>query len=192
MNKYQDTPEAQEDQLDQIEVEVDDDLPADDDESIWTEINDDDDRIPDYDNDDETGERELAIDMARATFKGHSPESVYCIAVHPKRSGIVLTGGGDDKAYIWMYNTTAAVPSTTEPSILFELNGHTDSVTSVGFNFDGTLALTGAYDGTVRVWNVETGQLHILLEGPEDIEWAEWHSKGNAIIAGSKDGTGNV
>ena len=28
-----------------------------------------------------------------------------------------------------------------------------------------------------------------VLEGPEDIEWAEWHSKGNAVLAGSKDGT---
>ena len=32
-------------------------------------------------------------------------------------------------------------------------------------------------------------ELKIVLEGPEDIEFAEWHSKGNAIIAGSKDGT---
>jgi WD40 repeat protein len=26
----------------------------------------------------------------------------------------------------------------------------------VGFNFDGTLALTGSYDGTVRIWEVRT------------------------------------
>ena len=33
------------------------------------------------------------------------------------------------------------------------------------------------------------GELKQVLEGPEDIEWAEWHSKGNAVLAGSKDGT---
>jgi WD40 repeat protein len=26
----------------------------------------------------------------------------------------------------------------------------------VGFNFDGTLALTGSYDGTVRIWDVRS------------------------------------
>ena len=26
----------------------------------------------------------------------------------------------------------------------------------MGFNFDGTLALTGSYDGTVRIWVVRT------------------------------------
>jgi WD40 repeat protein len=33
------------------------------------------------------------------------------------------------------------------------------------------------------------GVLIQTLEGPEDIEWAEWHSKGNAVLAGSRDGT---
>jgi ribosome assembly protein SQT1 len=70
-----------------------------------------------------------------------------------------------------------------------ELGGHTDTVTAVGFNWDGSLCLTGGYDGVVRVWDVATGSERMVLEGPEDIEWAQWHSKGNAIIAGSRDGT---
>lgn len=177
-----------------VEVEVDDNAPIDDDESVWTELNDDpSERIVDDDDDNESrfGEelaREPAIDMAVSTFRNHNPDSVYCVAIHPRRPGLVLTGGGDDKAYLWLYSPS--VETVFGPTLLHELAGHTDSVTSVGFNFDGTLALTGAYDGTVRVWNVESGQLHIILEGPEDIEWAEWHSKGNAVIAGSKDGTG--
>ena len=79
---------------------------------------------------------------------------------------------------------------------------------SVGFNFDGTLALTGAYDGKVQIWNVSSGALLQCLEGPEgmsllvlrdsiylnlchvlDIEWAAWHPRGNAVLAGSGDGT---
>lgn len=59
----------------------------------------------------------------------------------------------------------------------------------MGFNFNGSLALTGSYDGMVRIWDVQNGSLLQVLEGPDDVEWAQWHSKGNAIIAGSKDGT---
>lgn len=32
-----------------------------------------------------------------------------------------------------------------------ELAGHTDSVATVDFNFDGSLVLTGGYDGLVKV-----------------------------------------
>jgi hypothetical protein len=38
----------------------------------------------------------------------------------------------------------------------------------------------------VRVWRVSDGVCLQTLEGPEDVEFAEWHSKGNAIVAGSK------
>jgi angio-associated migratory cell protein len=96
-----------------------------------------------------------------------------------------LIGGGDDRAFLWKFdpdNRSSLVKK-------LELSGHTDSVTSVGFNFNGSLLLTGSYDGTVRIWDVETGSVMQILDGPEDVEWAYWHNKGNAIIAGSKDGT---
>ena len=104
-----------------------------------------------------------------------------------------LQGGGDDKAFMW--------PLENGPvSSYLELNGsNTDTITNVGFNFDGTLAFTGSYDGSIRIWRVplsiQSGQIDtlspscVLDGGPEDIEWAEWHSKGNAIVAGSRDGT---
>lgn len=92
-----------------------------------------------------------------------------------------MKGGGDDKAFLWRYG------ADSESSL--ELIGHTDTVTSVGFNFNGTLLLTGSYDGNVRIWDVETGTLVQTLDGPEDVEWASWHNKGNAVLAGSKDGT---
>eukprot|EP01038_Epipyxis_sp_PR26KG_P006200 gene6200-8538_t len=124
-------------------------------------------------------------DMSICRFTHHS-DSVYCIALHAK-PGLVISGGGDDRGFIWKYGSS---PSANEDSeLLFELNGHTDTVTSVGFNYDGSLALTGSYDGTVRIWKVDDGECIQVLEGPEDIEWAEWHSKGNAVIAGSRDGT---
>jgi WD40 repeat protein len=59
-----------------------------------------------------------------------------------------IIGGMDDRAFLWY------VPQETNAPPPIELSGHTDTVTSVGFNFNGNLLLTGAYDGTVRVWQV--------------------------------------
>lgn len=181
------------------EVDVSELPPAgdDDDASIWTEGEGDaDERIPDDEMDmAEEGEGEgedegasasasesAVYDAARVVFRGHS-DYVYSAGIHPTRPGVAITGGGDDKAFLWTYETG---PSATSS---IELIGHTDTVTCVGFNFDGSMVMTGSYDGSIRVWDATTGALQIVLEGPEDIEWANWHSKGNAIVAGSKDGT---
>ena len=129
------------------------------------------------------------LDMAHAVFKGHS-DCVYTSAIHPSNDGTVITGGGDDKGYLWKYDTNNTVAEGSEAILsMVELGGHTDTVTSVGFNFDGTKCLTASYDGTVRTWSAATGELLVVMDGPEDCEWAQWHTKGNAIIAGSKDGT---
>jgi WD40 repeat protein len=172
------------------EIEVDENPPDDDDSTVWTDTGD---NVEETEQDAEVYEN--VVDMSLFQFKGHS-DSVYSIAIHPINPNIVITGGGDDMAYIWKYSFACESADMTdtllEPAAsknCFELSGHTDTVTTVGFNHDGTLALTGGYDGKVRVWNVETGSLVVVLEGPGDIEWAEWHSVGNAILAGSSDGT---
>jgi len=184
---------------DEVLVEVDvSHLPPpedDDDESLWTDGG---------DNVEERGvdeEEDMALeddalgggggaDMAQAVFTEHG-DYVCCAALNSKRPGVAVTGGGDDRAFLWTYETSAAQGAGPSGNILTskELGGHTDTVTCVGFNFDGTMVLTGSYDGSIRVWDVSTGELVVVLEGPEDIEWATWHSKGNAIVAGSKDGT---
>ncbi len=130
-------------------------------------------------------------DLANVVFRGHS-DSVYCAEINPMCPGTVISGGGDDKAHIWKFPVTAdLVESDDQVSIenSITLEGHTDTVTAVGFNYDSTMALTASYDGTVRIWNLTSGDLLQVLDGPEEIEWACWHSKGNAVIAGSRDGT---
>lgn len=172
------------------EVNVGDAAPDDDDSTVWTDTGDNveatEEEVAHYDD---------APDMAFTCFNGHS-SSVSCVAVHPSRPNVVITGGEDDRAFIWTYDMTPhelsvaggdIAPSKVLSSI--ELTGHTDTVTNVGFNFDGSLALTGGYDGKVKIWKVDGGDLVVVLEGPEDIEWAEWHSVGNAVVAGSADGT---
>lgn len=134
----------------------------------------------DEDMDDATGETDEYHDDSLMTLKIHTGP-VYSIKVHPQDPRIVLSGGGDDVGLIW---------NREDGSVLHRLGGHTDTVASVDFSFDGKYAATGGFDGVVKVWEVATGKLVQNLEGPsQEVEWITWHKKGNVVLAGSGDGT---
>jgi len=44
-------------------------------------------------------------------------------------------------------------------------HGHDNEVVSVAFSPDGVFLASGSQDGTVKVWDVQTGGLVITLEG---------------------------
>ena len=48
------------------------------------------------------------------------------------------------------------------------------SVNSVAFNHDGTKIVSGSWDKTIRVWNVDTGECIVTLEGHTD-SVNQWH-----------------
>ena len=70
--------------------------------------------------------------------------------------GFIGTGGGDDRGFMWRYNTQNK-PASSESSSddtsnvtsrgtlvnVAELGGHKDTVASIDFNYDGKVMLTG-------------------------------------------------
>ncbi|HEY0754917.1 MAG TPA: TIR domain-containing protein [Ktedonobacteraceae bacterium] len=64
-------------------------------------------------------------------------------------------------------------------TLLHELKEHSDKVTSIALSSDGKTLVSGSYDKTIRVWNVQTGQTLYKLEG---------HSNGVRSVAISSDG----
>jgi hypothetical protein len=48
---------------------------------------------------------------------------------------------------------------------LLTLQGHTDDVTAVAWNSNGSLLASGSFDQTIRIWDVASGQSVGLLEG---------------------------
>lgn len=115
------------------------------------------------------------FDDSFAQFVGHEA-AVFAVALNPKEPLVAVSGGEDDLAHLWR---------TDNGETILKLDGHTDSVTSVGFSFDGEMVATGGMDGRVRVWRKVKGsegyfswEFLISLEGPDEVNvsFLAWQS----------------
>lgn len=57
------------------------------------------------------------------------------------------------------------------------------------FNSDGKFLVTGGMNNPIKIWDVDSEfKEKQILEGPaEDMNFIEWHPKGNVILTGGKD-----
>jgi len=79
---------------------------------------------------------------------------VLCLAVAP--DGRRIAAGDGKSIRIW------AVDQPGSPSVC--LTSHTDLVSAVAFLNGGKTLLSGSHDGTVRLWDVETGKVKEALK----------------------------
>ena len=124
------------------------------------------------DDNEETTEIDLVNDSV-AHFSGHK-DSIFCIAQHPLRPEIIVTGGGDDVAYVFDATPPerpvlpASYASDPQRQLQLEerkgletlakLDGHSDSVSAVMFTLQsGEYVITAGLDGRVRAWK-ESGE----------------------------------
>ncbi|KAJ2815695.1 60S ribosomal subunit assembly or modification protein, partial [Coemansia erecta] len=148
-----------------------DDVPMDDEDD-----NMDDDNMQDDASEGAKDEVVLEDDSIQGFFTHKEP--VFSIDIHPTEQTLAVSGGGDDKAYLWRTDTGEQ---------LAELEKHDDSVSMVKFSNDGTYVATGGMDGKINVYNVATQKKVALLEGPDDIQWLCWHPRGNVLLTGAND-----
>ena len=172
------------------------------------EIPDDEDQ-PMEDNDEDVEQEIQLQNDSSAHFDLHT-DSIFCIAQHPTKPSIVVTGGGDDIAYIWDSSVPDGplLPSSYESDpqpkgerkgiqALQKLDGHTDSVNAVAFTHPhGEYVATAGLDGKLRVWqgNKDFGKWRFVTEAQEveEINWlaASTHpDHPNTIALGANDGS---
>ena len=53
--------------------------------------------------------------------------------------------------------------------VRLRLTGHTDGISSLAFSADGTMIISGSYDGTVRLWQTDSGRELASLKGQQPI-----------------------
>ncbi len=123
------------------------------------------------------------------TVQGHKYE-VKSVAFSP--NGSTIASGSKDKTMKLWDVATGELKATFE--------GHTDGINSVAFSPDGLMLASGgglwakmwkdADDKTVRLWDVETGEVRTVLTGHRSpINSVAFSPDGLIIASGSDDGT---
>uniref|UniRef100_A0AAG5DNK0 Anaphase-promoting complex subunit 4-like WD40 domain-containing protein n=1 Tax=Anopheles atroparvus TaxID=41427 RepID=A0AAG5DNK0_ANOAO len=138
----------------------------------------------DEDNDEEFDEargarssRQPVRDDARLTFKKHTAP-LFCGALHPTED-LAVTGGEDDKAYVWDTNTG---------EMRFEVTNHSDSIIGVGFSHDGTFVATGDISGYIQVFKISQSYRKVWEFTVGDMCALRWHSGAHVLLAGTESG----
>ena len=163
-------------------------------------------------------DEEITLQNDSLAYFDHHGDSIFCIAQHPSHPSIVITGSGDDTAYIFDSTPIDIRPplppsfeSDPQPQIerkslepLATLGGHTDSVNAVAFtNPRGDYVVTAGLDGRLRVWRdstaQKTGRNWEFLAESQEVEEINWvavcpcsdgdEEKSNIIALGAGDGS---
>lgn len=117
-------------------------------------------------------------DDSEVTFSKHSG-LVFCVSLDPKSNTLAVTGGEDDKAFVWR---------VSDGELQFEITGHTDSVVCASFNHDSSLVATGDMNGIIKVWKVESKE-EIWAFEVGDLEWMDWHPCAQVLMVGTTQGS---
>ena len=143
-------------------------------------------------------------DDSKYQFTSHT-DAVYSVAaaVDTQTGQLnVLSGGGDDKSFLFSIPTTEGTQQQQQAVSI--PHPFKDTVSSVVYNWryvtDPTdsktprLAAVGSYDGSILLYdttNISASsslQPKLQLEGPSDVEWMAFHPKGGTVLlVGSGD-----
>lgn len=117
------------------------------------------------------------IDNSILTFSSHEGP-VFCGALHPTQN-LAVTGGEDDKAYVW---------STETGNVLFAVTGHKDSIVATEFSADGNFLAVGDMAGFIQVFRLSQDYAKVWEFEMGDMSWMQWHIAANVLIAGADSG----
>lgn len=112
-----------------------------------------------------------------STIKPIGP-MVNALAFHPIDPNLLVSGDQEGAVRVW---------DLAQQKNSLTLEDNADRIVSVSVNNDGYIA-SGSYDATIRIWNIESGQLTQLLKG-HDFVVADvaFSPDGNLLASASYD-----
>jgi guanine nucleotide-binding protein subunit beta-2-like 1 protein len=121
----------------------------------------------------------------RGILKGHNGW-VTCIATSAENPDMILSGSRDKKVMIW--NLTREEGNYGQPRR--SLSGHSHFVQDIVTSSDGQFALSGSWDGTLRLWELNYGTTTRRFVGhTKDVLSVAFSADNRQIVSGSRDKT---
>uniref|UniRef100_A0A8C5EMM7 Small ribosomal subunit protein RACK1 n=1 Tax=Gouania willdenowi TaxID=441366 RepID=A0A8C5EMM7_GOUWI len=121
----------------------------------------------------------------RGTLKGHNGW-VTQIATTPQYPDMILSASRDHSIIMWKLtrdDTNYGIPQRS-------LNGHSHFVSDVVISSDGQFALSGSWDGTLRLWDLSNGTTTRRFVGhTKDVLSVAFSADNRQIVSGSRDRT---
>jgi len=124
----------------------------------------------------------------RGSLKGHNG-AITSLATNTETPDVLISGSRDKTIISWNLKADSANPDiagTPKRS----LQGHNHIVNDVVLSSDGAFALSCSWDGTLRLWDLSTGQTTKTFKGhSKDVLSVAFSSDNRQIVSGSRDRT---
>merc|ERR1712038_2011844 len=128
----------------------------------------------------------------RGTLTGHN-DWVTSIATTQEDPNLVLSSSRDRSVMVWSLTGGSQMANPEENSCgyaLRALRGHNHFVSDVVISSDGQFALSGSWDATLRLWEINTGRTTRRFVGHEkDVLSVAFSVDNRQIVSGSRDKT---
>uniref|UniRef100_H8ZWR6 Guanine nucleotide-binding protein subunit beta-2-like 1 n=1 Tax=Collodictyon triciliatum TaxID=190325 RepID=H8ZWR6_9EUKA len=117
----------------------------------------------------------------RGTLKAHSGW-VTSLATSAEAPNLLLSGSRDKTLVVWEITN-----SRTEEAFGFpkrSLRGHNHFVQDVVISSDGQFGLSGSWDGTLRLWDLQTGKtVRQFIEHSKDVLSVAFSADNRQIVS---------
>lgn len=124
----------------------------------------------------------------RGTLYGHS-DWVTSIATTPENPNLLLSSSRDKSVLVWEL-TDLGGGDDSGGYAKRALRGHSHFVSDVVISSDGQFALSGSWDGTLRLWEINSGRTTRRFVGHDkDVLSVAFSVDNRQIVSGSRDKT---